>query len=523
MFQLVRRAELGLLRRIAARIQGVSGIVVIGDVHGDVRQHAGQAQRLALGWRDLGPHQDPLAWLHWKSRMSLTVLGGDVELASLRKWATVGRGVRARVLSGEGGTGKTRLAAELAQELRDLQGGGWEAGFAALRKVGTGAEVFRTGTEGTLILLDYPEEHRDATRALLEDLASLETDQRVRVLLLSRRGDELWQPEIDRAGAFGLFDETGLELGPLAEDALFEVFEASAKNLAEKTGNGKPAPVERGAFEDWLRGESVHRRPLYVIAAAIEAALEPGRSVVELTGREVIQALARRELTRLGNESRDAGLPAEAFPRLTALAAIAGGLTTNDIRRLSEADALELGLPAPAETVAAVATTGRLAQAETTRRLPAPNPDLVAAALVVEVLRAEPELAPERLWAAIQGDLEGGLARIGRLAYDAEMTLALSNYRIGDWLETALTGHPERCAAVVASFEEVRLPYGLHQAAPQVWRGLLAAELSDQERARFLNSLAVDLTAAGDASGALSAIEKSVEIRRRLSSSDPDL
>lgn len=139
-------------KRVKAR--DVSGIVVIGDVHGDVRQLAGRAQPLR--------GHDPLAWLHWKSRLAPTLVGREREMASLRRWATEGRGVRARVLSGEGGTGKTRLAAELAQDLRDQ---GWQAGFAALRRSGDGAAIFSTGARGTLILLDYPEKHREATRA----------------------------------------------------------------------------------------------------------------------------------------------------------------------------------------------------------------------------------------------------------------------------------------------------------------------------------------------------------------------
>jgi hypothetical protein len=520
MLRLLSRKDLDLGEANEGKFRDVSGIVVLGNVEGGVHQYVERAQPLTIGFRPLGPHQDPLEWLHWKSRMAPTVVGRDREMASLREWATEGRAVRARVLMGEGGTGKTRLAAELAEELR---GEGWEAGFAALRKVGEGGEVYKTGSAGTLILLDYPEEHREATRELLADLASLETEERLRILLLSRRGDELWQSEIDQAGAFGLFDEVPLELRPLkAVEDLYEIFQASAAHLARTRGNEPPAPVERAAFGEWLQRESEHHRPLYVVAAAIEAALDPGRTVVDLSGQEVILALARREIRRLANESRDAGLPSKAFPRLMALAAIAGGLTTDDIRRLAqEEEILELGLPAPKEAVAKVTDTGRFVEGENTYRLPAPAPDIVAAALVIEVMH-EPTGSPsERLWAAIQGDIHGGLERIGRLAYDAEMTLGLDKPRIGDCLKTALTDHPERCAAVAASFYEVTLPYGLRQAAPLVWEGLLGADVPEQERAELLNNLSVHLAAAGDSSGALKATEQAVEIYGRFAASNP--
>jgi len=48
MLQLLRRRELPWHRRVQAKLRDVSGIVVIGDVHGDVRQLAGRAQSLRL-------------------------------------------------------------------------------------------------------------------------------------------------------------------------------------------------------------------------------------------------------------------------------------------------------------------------------------------------------------------------------------------------------------------------------------------------------------------------------------------
>jgi hypothetical protein len=395
MLQLLRRRELPWHRRVQARFQDVPGIVVIGDVHGDVRQLAGQAQSLRLDWKPLRGH-DPLAWLHWKSRLAPTLVGREREMDSLRRWAKEGRGVRARVISGEGGTGKTRLAAELAQELRDQ---GWQAGFADLRHSGDGVAVFKAGGEGTLILLDYPEEHREATRELLRDLAALETTESLRVLLLSRRGDELWRPEIDGADASDIFDEGFLELGPLPVRELYRIFQEARRRVPVPPGTAPPAPVDEGAFATWLEGETAHRRPLFALAAAIESALDPQRSVVRLQGREVIQALARRELTRLRDEGKDAGLPAETLPRLTALAAIAAGLDTAALRRMASSEAtLELGLPPPEQVADRLRVTGRLLRRKGDRFLPAPSPDLVAAAMLVEALSQEPELAPDRLW-----------------------------------------------------------------------------------------------------------------------------
>ncbi|MFP3942051.1 MAG: tetratricopeptide repeat protein [Thermoanaerobaculia bacterium] len=518
MLRLLARGELPWHRRLAARFRDVSGIVVVGDVHGDVRQLAAGAQELRLDWKPLRGG-DPLAWLHWKARLAPTLVGREREMDSLRRWAREGRGVRGRVVSGEGGMGKTRLAAELARELREE---GWQAGFADLRGSADGGAAYRMGGPGTLVLLDYPEEHREATRELLRDLASLEGGERLRVLLLSRRGDDLWQPEIDRADAYSVFDQVPLELGPLQEADLYRIFLEARDRVPARDGTAPPVPVDEAAFSHWLVGEPAHRRPLFVLAAAIESALEPERPVVRLSGRQVIRALARRELTRLRDEGEGAGFPAEALPRLAALAAVAGGLDAAALRRLAEAEgSLELGLPPPEQVMDRLEPTGRLVPEDGARRFPAPAPDLVAAALLVEVLSREPDLAPERLWAAAAGDLPGALERIGRLAYDAEVTLELLDQRPSEWLRRALDSRPERCRAAAGSFYEAALPAGLVPAAPVVWEALLDPDGSEEERAEILNNRSVHLAAAGRAEEALRAIEEAVEIRRRLAAANP--
>ncbi|MCB1058097.1 MAG: hypothetical protein KDD11_21570, partial [Acidobacteria bacterium] len=104
---------------------------------------------------------DPLVWLEWRSQLVPKLIGRAGEYGELRRWAEGGEaGVRMRLVHGPGGTGKTRLAAELARELVTRQ---WAAGFSDLE---AGFE-FERGENGTLVLVDYPEERRPRVRELL--------------------------------------------------------------------------------------------------------------------------------------------------------------------------------------------------------------------------------------------------------------------------------------------------------------------------------------------------------------------
>src|SRR4026207_1518621 len=57
---------------------------------------------------------------------STPLLGREAELASLHAFLHQPRGLSVRVLTGGGGSGKTRLALELTEQAAEL---GWSAGF----------------------------------------------------------------------------------------------------------------------------------------------------------------------------------------------------------------------------------------------------------------------------------------------------------------------------------------------------------------------------------------------------------
>ncbi|MEV6154805.1 hypothetical protein AB0L53_31145 [Nonomuraea sp. NPDC052129] len=107
-------------------------------------------------------------------------LGRHEELATLRAWADDPAPLSIAVLTGRGGTGKTRLAGELCTELAEV---GWDAGFLTTPyPCATRLDVLRP----TLLAVDHPEPWAAAIGELIQHLTGLQRRHRVRILLLTR-------------------------------------------------------------------------------------------------------------------------------------------------------------------------------------------------------------------------------------------------------------------------------------------------------------------------------------------------
>lgn len=120
-----------------------------------------------IAWDDqaLRVEAGPLAWLTWTARLT-PLLGREDEKRALLDWARTGGGVRFRFLVGEGGSGKTRLAHEVAAELAAADPL-WAAGQVPADR----PFPLDAGLRGCLLLVDYPEERREAVRERLRQLA----------------------------------------------------------------------------------------------------------------------------------------------------------------------------------------------------------------------------------------------------------------------------------------------------------------------------------------------------------------
>jgi tetratricopeptide (TPR) repeat protein len=135
----------------------------------------------------------PEAWLLQPRFGVVPYLGRGNLLANLEAWCAEDRPFSIGVIAGEGGSGKSRLAAELCGVMRARD---WEAGLLSR----TEALTDFTPESPTLVVVDYPEQRLAVLGPVLEQLASRMAGPHVRVLLLGRQptARSHWWADLDR-------------------------------------------------------------------------------------------------------------------------------------------------------------------------------------------------------------------------------------------------------------------------------------------------------------------------------------
>ncbi len=472
-------------------------------------QPSGKPKNLTVPWQDLQPKAPVFALMSWHGRLS-DFRGRNPEIEELNKWAASEPAVSVKFVTGCGGSGKSRFAAEFANL---LQTQGWAAGFVDLRKPVT----FVLKEAGTLLVVDYPEESPHETGELLRDLAGLGQDARFRVLFLTRRTISHWESTIHDSRAAVLVDSAAIDLPPIPPPDTYDLF-CLAQDRAAELWNTVPLPLSKEAFTHWLGLKEEHKQPLFVQAAAIQGALHPEEEAVRYTGKEIVKSLAERELARLRVTAERAGFEDQcALARLLVTAAIIGHIPKSSISTLAQEGILGPDVSPGRPLNVKLHRAGVMSQSG----VDAPKPDIVAAAFSVAVLADDPANAPDLLWLALQKDISGGLQRLARLAYDAEVVLAIREHKLSKWLAEAVNNHPDRCRTLQNFLTQTPLPVGLTEAAVAVWSTLLTVAPINEERARLLHNLSNHLSKSGDGPGALKAIQEAGEIYRRLAESNP--
>ncbi len=262
--------------RFSAR--DVVGAAIIGDVSGIVIQNIGTGpppEQPSLPWRDLPTPSGPPGELEifnlltWRSRLVETLVGRDADRDRLLAWARDDpRRIAIRLLTGPGGAGKSRLAAEVATTLREEK---WSTGFVSLDKKDSSLPLPIT-SKGLFVAIDYPEANCDAAGALLRSAGKLEKPPaKVRLLLVSRQTLQWWLDDIIAAGASELCDAQDSTVGPLDAAATCTLVHRAATRLAEHRGMVSPR-LDNAAIVAWhARNPALHGLPLFAVAAAVHA------------------------------------------------------------------------------------------------------------------------------------------------------------------------------------------------------------------------------------------------------------
>ena len=394
---------------------------------------------------------------------AIPLVGRDEEMASLLQFVRDDspRDIRARVLTGGGGSGKTRLALELCHRIKTT----WNAGFVttqALDRFSKQQDASDWGWQKpTLIVFDYAAAHAAVLTDWLTELQDRPPPPHpLRLLLLERHADvdSGWHQAVFSPGGWSHMRKRELLDPPepvairsLPEQAdrlaiVSAVVERVAPELLEKLVS-EPALTQQLSQSPW-GGD-----PLYLAMAALTIARSGNTSALRLGRTDLALEVAGHEQQRLRQLANSHGLDANLLEHLCACVTLAQGMPRAEAMALAQSEKAATGFQnadAPARLVDA------LQQAFPEDQGLAPiRPDLIGEAFLLRVWTQ-----PERAQA----------------------------------IERLFEGKPQ---AVVESLVRLMQDFDASSEVPHIWfSSLIKAHKGDEERLELMNDAAPDISVA---------------------------
>lgn len=451
----------------------------------------------------------PAKALSW--RYALTdLVGRHEDRASLIKWAKDSPGeLSMRLLSGVGGSGKTRLASEIVSRLKE-EGQKWNTGF--LGKHSDGVTAFFTPMDGVLLVIDDPEERMGFVQALIDGLRDRsKAHVSVRILLLSRLDEAHWRHASTALGHRFSVQPANATGALNVEDAHALVSQAFSK-LATMTNSERQVSDH---VRDWLELDEQHCLPLFATAAAVHAFLVP-ENAFGLNGAEVLEALAEIEIDRVRAYSKSVGLGDYGLERLLALATFSqGGLSQSAIETLRD-NGLPLDLNGQALIDALAKTPWWVAENNAQDGvLEKLSPDRIAVAfLALTLLNAKISRLPEWLVFVMTPHGADVGAVVGRLLFD----VSIHGERYRQALDQLMLKMLDADYGGIQAFQNAA--YREHTSLSAPFAITLISTLVEQaktprQRAGLLHNLATNLQTVERYEEALEAHERCIALRRR--------
>ena len=505
-----------------------------------------------------GATRSPLQLI--KARTGIVPFTGRDKLTELTDWANKQPGegredLAVAVVTGVGGSGKTRLAAELCSKLEKT---GWVAGFVPKTTELSEAElIWLTRVESHLLLvLDYAEEsHKEELTRLLRRLRERGAPTRV---VLTARSAGAWLDDLLKDDVLSGAMAQGLrrfELPRQAETST-KMAKRAAKRFARYLETPEPVDVEIPQNSRWTTLDFVLHG--WLIASEVDAANLPS------SRERLYEDILRREIKYWQDEAARQGMAKVSEATLRTSAAV---LSLIGPRTVSETADVLSRLPEWSEVEL------RKTYAELLSKMLADpgdayvlRPDPVAEKLIVEVFVDDGETIddPEELLNKVlppdplsdsrlnEATCPPAIARRalchGRQSQQvcdvitrctsqgdapaAQLAHSALRCRTHLWI-SGLEAALKQGGPFVTALEEA-LKDGMNIPAAEIadsipsrhsyLRGLAVTAMSrDQEkdmtpteRATYMNNLSNRLSEVGDREGALKAIREAVEIRRGL-------
>jgi hypothetical protein len=363
------------------------------------------------------------------------------EVDRLLAWCEAEARMAVRVVTGAGGTGKTRLMIELCRQARQRR---WRAGFLHREVPATPSwelDGLVEGDEPLLLVVDYAETKRDVLVPVLRRLSLDHRSPKTRVILVARAVSD-WLPDLRRADPKlqEVLDETRVEVEELAAIALpveqrAQIVDAAAVAFAERlVVTGLRDRRRRSAPMD-LSPPHFANALLLHIAALADVLGDPAKEEQALL-RFVLGREERHWQTGLASANLAQDLDARSVAQALALTTLAGGVDNKAEARTLLERAPNLSGLAPPKLDRLIDLLRRLYPGQ--RYMEPLQPDLLGEELVDRVLSDDPALLTAGLKDASLEQVRSALTVLTRLAQRRPDTER--------WLEAALASDLEGLA-----------------------------------------------------------------------------
>lgn len=466
------------------------------------------------------------AQLEWRTRLT-PIIGRDAEQKALLDWANDAPQLSFKIVEAPGGTGKTRLAAEVAQTLSETKD--WSAGFVQLLDF---EKAQRLQWQGNwLIVIDYPEHAPDRLEALFRiakaGLAQTSA-HKLRVLLLCRSQDGIGE-KLSASGVQGYLSSQ-LNLKELPTQDNFELLNKALSKLMPL----KAISVDKAAFEDWQRQSVLHQTALFVLALALHLSTLPAVNQQFLPGKDLLFTLVQREKLRWKKAEEGLDLPSSTLADVIAIATLFNGLPAADLNTVLSQH-YSWSKTTADKVLSALAEVWH-ADTSNATVYPALAPDLLAAAFLwdwqshaskrgnVQDIAVIAQLAQVR-----ETETASILQRWHMQAYDQTVRLSLGRHSdlgaLSLLLENIASEVPKFATQLQNGFTSSVAWPGLSTLAAYCSKPQLLLDEDDPSKlakyAGDLNSHSIALSSSGDLLGALLAAQDVVKIYRGLVAAYP--